>query len=157
MAIAGPLAEIIVGKGPEPGDGEDDADRWLHWFMRKMLIASIFPLPFIPGAVESWVLGKKMSSRANPALAAGEKLWRGIERSVGDDPDYDKAIEEVTRGLFMFTGVATRPLRAAGYLKDLNEGDVDARGIGDVVGGVLYGQRDDQPASLPTLVQDLAE
>jgi hypothetical protein len=41
------VAELISGRGPEADDGDDEAERWLHWFERKMAVGAIMPLPVI--------------------------------------------------------------------------------------------------------------
>jgi hypothetical protein len=101
------------------------------------------------------VLGKPAiyqdRSAAGLALGLGEALW-----DLPDDAkEADKRIVNLVRALGPFVRLPTsQPLRTAKYLFDLAAGDREARNPADFASGVVYGERDGQPANPLNLVGD---
>jgi hypothetical protein len=157
------LASLIMGKGPQPDDGEDEASRWLNWFLRGLAVATFDPLPFGVGfEIETRLMGKQGSQRVLPMNAAadafGRALGKAITAATGDeDPDVAESLMAAAKATGLAFGTPTRPLRGLKYLKDLAdpESDVEARGPFDVVGGAIYGQHKAQPKNIPVMIQDL--
>jgi crotonobetainyl-CoA:carnitine CoA-transferase CaiB-like acyl-CoA transferase len=54
------------------------------------------------------------------------------------------------------TGVPTaQPLRTGGYVADLLDGDADPQDPFDVVSGLVYGEREGQPTTIPAAISDV--
>jgi hypothetical protein len=152
MLIIGPFAELLVGHGPEDGDGKDDLERWLRWSMRKLLVAHLMPLPLVGGLAEKALGASKVSVRSAPALAVVE----AIEKAANRISDADDAMD-VVLGLLQAYGYAkglptVRPTRIMDYL---TEGDYD--NVGGLPSGVLYGERKNQPDNLIKMVDRALE
>lgn len=155
------LAGAIMGKGPEPEDGDDEGERWMNWALRGMLIATVDPLPFGVGrGIEQRVLGRRAGGRPIPMSAFAEVMERALGQAfdaLGDDADPQKALITAVRATGMLSGTPTRPLRGVKYLLDLAnpESDVEARGPFDVAAGILYGENEFTPQNIPRLMQDV--
>jgi hypothetical protein len=155
VAVQGLLAEMLVGRGPEPGDGDDDGERWLNWAIRKGLMAPITWLPFVGGMVESWALGKKPSIRSSTAFAVFDSIARAAKRAWDTGGDGERVGWEMARALFMFRGVPTRPLRWAEYWANFVDGEAGDTSVPGAVSGTVYGERENQPLNPITAVQQL--
>ncbi len=142
-AVVGPLAELFVGRGPDPGE------EWEKWFLRKLLIAHLMPFPVVGGIVEGWLFGKQSSSRTAPGLAIFEQLGRLIQKASKDDADPMDVIIELMKVYGYAKGLpAVRPTR---WLQYLLEGEYD--NPGGVPAGLLYGDRKNQPENIPSLLE----
>lgn len=165
MSAAVVLSELLSGRGRE-----DDED-WSTWFLRKLLAGSASSVPFggdIATALEQKALGKRANPRQAGLTAAavqvgstgwelGEEVAAAL-KGEGDSAKAQKKLDAFLRSLGPLHGLpVSQPARTVGYLKDLVEGDVTPRGPFDVLGGLVYGQREGQPANIPTLIQDALE
>jgi hypothetical protein len=74
----------------------------------------------------------------------------------GDKSAEDKFFS-MMRAIAPLLGTPTYPLTPAKYFFDLSPGRRRPPRPGDVIGGTIYGQRDNQPTNIPTLLQDAAE
>lgn len=165
IAVARLMAGVIIGKGPEPEDGEVKGERWLSWFVRNMLVGSLDALPFgISGEIEKRVLGREAGTKALPANAAFDMIEKAVKKAIAaaDDDSSVSWIDAVTAAIKaagVFTGTPTRPLRPIEFLNEAtsNDSKLEVRGPGDVVGGMLYsGGREKHADNIPTMLQDLA-
>ena len=156
MSAAVVLSELLSGRGRE------DDEEWSQWYLRKLLVGSAASVPFggdIATAIEQKALGKHANPRQSGLVAAatavGTSGWDLAEqvaaalKGEGDLAEAEKKLDAFMRNLGPIHGLpVSQPARTAGYLKDLLEGDVQAENPGDVLGGLLYGQRERQPANL---------
>lgn len=116
------------------------------------------PLPVIGPDVGSTIESKFLHKRTNPrgglyTSVINPMIEAGAAMLNGDKSAEDKFFS-MMRAISPLLGTPTYPLTPAKYLFDLSQGDVDPRGPGDVIGGVIYGQRDNQPENIPTAIQD---
>lgn len=152
----GVLGELLTGRGPEASDGDSPEERWANWFIRKLLAAPLSTLPLpLAQTYESLWKGKKASIRGAPMHQLFEAFAKAVIEASKEDHG-DKAIMELARGLGMMLGVPIRPLTTqADYLLGLATGNTEApRNPADLVGGLIYGQRPNQPANIPTIIGD---
>jgi hypothetical protein len=159
------LGELLMGRGPDDGDRDkeepdDKALMWRNWFVRKLLIAGPSTVPFVSeGAalLEAKATGRMANPRSSPVTAAGVELGKAVAKTLDGDA---AAADKVTAGLKAFgltTGVPTRPLTTGGrYLFDVAAGEREVDGWGQFVGGVIYGERDNQPVNVFTAPGSLA-
>lgn len=129
-------AEFLVGRGPEASDGDDELERWAVWFLRKMLVGTISPMPMIGGMVESWALGKAPSIRLNPQFAVLDGIGKVAWRTWQGGGDGEAAAWAAARALGMLRGYPTRPMRW-----------VERAMQGEGPGGVIYGERSGAPVN----------
>ncbi|PZR17533.1 MAG: hypothetical protein DI536_04260 [Archangium gephyra] len=163
------LGELLMGRGPEDGDRDeeqpgDELLKWRNWFVRKMVVAPLSTVPVVPlsGLVEGVVLGKKVNPRADPmtgALIQFADTGKAIMKAIGEDaPDgaEAKAAKQFARSMSLVTGFPYRALDPTlPYIWDITAGDRAVPNAGRFVGGVLYGERDNQPANIPAAVGDV--
>lgn len=161
------LAELLSGRGPE------DEEKWGEWAMRKALAAPGMYIPLLGPITEqasnfavSETVGsgakyRRPSVRAAPAAAAFDRMARALSTIASTEKEPDERI-------FAF-------LEAAGVLANLPLGssqvqrtgkyvagggmaeDVASGRPGEVVEGLIYGRRDNQPKNVADLVTDIAE
>lgn len=152
------VAEFLSGRGPEPDDGDDDEERWVQWFLRKLLVAPVQTLPGpVSSLVESGLLHKAPSVRAAPAFAVLEGLGKAAWNALQGEADAEKTFFEVTRSLGLLVGFPTKLLRAARYAVDAAQGEANADNPADVLSGILYGQRPNQPLNPASSVGNVIE
>ncbi len=131
--IVGPLAELVVGRGPEPKEPVEE------WLLRKMIIANLMPVPLLGGFLESELFGKSgASNRSNPGFAALEQIFKAFKTAADDDGDGFDALLAFMKAYGYVRGVPV--LRLTRMLQYLLEGDFD--NVGGVASGVLYGERE---------------
>lgn len=153
------LGELLSGRGPEPGDGDDEAERWLHWAARKTFTGALMPLPVVgpdlATGVESRVLHKQANTRGGlytamiaPAVDAGAAMLDG-------NKDGEAKFFAVLKALAPLTGTATYPFATPGrYLYDVSQGQQHPRNPADVVSGATFGARKGQPENPASIVGD---
>ncbi len=154
------VSELLTGRGPEPDDGEDPAERWAHWIARKMFVGSLMPLPVIGPELGTVLEAKVMRKRTTQRGGIYTAFWAPMADAGAKMLDGDKDGEEKFFALMRAAGpvlqLPTYLLTPAKYAVDTAQGETAPRGPGDVVGGAVYGAREGQPANVPTLLQDLA-
>jgi hypothetical protein len=153
------LGEWLTGRGPE-----EDEETW-QWLLRKALMGlTVNDLPF--GAMAEPIATKiaggtarRVSARAAPAVAVAEDVGRSVMAAFDGDEDALEAAYDVLRSLGLLFGVPTRPLRALDYATDLLEGETQARPpyVPEVLGGLIYGERDARPLNPATTAQELID
>ncbi len=146
------LSEFLVGHGPEPEDGEDDAERWLNWTIRKAVVGVMTPVPKLGGMVESWVMGKKMSSRSEPVFSVLDEVGKQAVRAWSDDGDGEGVAWDLLRAVGLPLGIPARPLRAAEYVERAIGGAAIDTSPAGVVSGIVYGERGGQPTNPFTVI-----
>jgi hypothetical protein len=165
----GALGDLLMGRGPEAGDADDDDPEnklklWRNWLTRKIVVAPMTLVPILPLAsgTESVILKKKPTTRGDPASQLVTTLFETIGAAVeaaGDDaPDgaTEKAAGKALRTIFLARGLPVRPFETTGkYLIDLFSGERLAENPGDVASGLIYGERDNQPTTPFTALGDL--
>lgn len=144
MAVTRILAELLVGRGPEPEDDESDEESWLGWMLRKMLVGAVSPVPFVGGMVESWALGRDPSVRSAPLFSIMDTAGKAAARAWREGEDGEKAAWDLMRAAGLLFGIPTRPVRWAQYALTQSRGD----DIGEAASGLLYGERERQPANV---------
>lgn len=153
MTINGALAELLSGRGPE-GD-----EPWAEWYLRKLTLGALGAVPFggdLARAAESELAGKRATSSDRSIAGVLLSLWKAAEKVRDDDVDGERKIIALLQATGPLIGLPLgQAMRTAGYLADVVQGDVDVRGPGDLIGGVIYGQRDGQPANIPSAAQNL--
>lgn len=162
MTVVGPLAELIVGRGPEPDDGDDEDERWATWFARKLLVAHLMPIPLLGGALEGVVLGKPSSSR-DALFAWFETMGKAIgevrDLASGDE---NASVQDAALKIFKAVGFtrgvpALRPARAANYLLNAASGEAQNTSPLGVASGILYGEREGQGENPLALIEGALE
>lgn len=144
--ISGAMAELLSGRGKEP-----DED-WAQWLIRKTLITPVQSLPFgMAGTIESLALHKKPSVRAAPGVAFLDSIGQLAHEAANGNADSEKLLMETAKTMGLTFGVATGPLPAIKYVADVAQGDADPR---RAVSGLIYGNRDNQPANPASLLED---
>lgn len=138
--VVGPLGELLVGRGPPPGDDDDAWERWGEWYVRKMVTAHLMPIPLVGGFIES-VIDRRASTRF-PALAAAEATVKAAQKIYAvatddDNVDPEDAVLAAMRAYGFLTGAPTNAI--ARSLEYLLEGDYS--NSGGVPAGLLYGDR----------------
>lgn len=165
------LGELLMGRGPEGGDRDDEepdseALKWRNWFVRKMVVAPLSTIPVVPlsGIVEGVVLGKRVNPRADPmtgALTQFVDTGKAISKAVSPDApegSEGKALKQFARSMGLVSGLPYRALDPTlPYLWDVTVGGREVPNAGRFIGGVLYGERDGQPANIPATIGDAFE
>ncbi len=143
LFVTAALAELIVGRGPEQDDGEDDSERWFTWFMRKMFVGNLAPVPII-GHVAERALGGEGSTRQAPLLSVFDKATIAAFRAFtkGDDAGLDEAWD-LMRAAGLVLGIPTRAVRWAEGIVDTFEGEAE-----NPASAIVYGNRPNQPGNL---------
>ena len=163
LFVMGPIAEMLSGRGPE--DDEEPEE----WALRKTL-SSVFGMVPLFGWVGEAAVGhlvsaafhgesrqRSMSARAAPVVSLVERVAKAIERASTSD-DGGEAAARLLEALLAFLGVPTsQPVRTGRYLVELVEGTATAENPADVVSGVIYGERERQPANPASLLGDVLE
>jgi hypothetical protein len=143
------LSEFLRGRGREP-----DED-WAQWFLRKSLVGPLSAVPY-GGDVGAFIDAKVLHRQYNPhalslvgvGLAVVDSLAK-LGQEIQDDGDkLDKKLEQALRALGTIAGLPTaQPLRTGRYLYDVFFGDRKVNDPLDFASGLIYGERDNQPAN----------
>ncbi len=162
------LGELLMGRGPEDGDRDEDEPgnekmKWARWFRRKMLIApvSLVPIPGMATLVENKLLDKRGSPKADPLGgfigSVAEVIMDGLTGKA-ENFDAGETAKRLGRIGGLATGAPIRPLGTTGqYVKDLATGDRKPNGVLRTASGLIYGERDNQPATPLTVLADIAD
>jgi GGDEF domain-containing protein len=161
ILVSAVIAELLSGRGPE-----DDED-WTEWAMRKALAAPAqdFPVvgqvgePIINAAVAKLFHGevrrKGLSLRASPVFAGAERVWKSLSKLFDEEKEPDDrilaALEVVGFGFKVPVGSSQvgrtgRYVTSGNFLEDITAGRP-----GEAVGGLLYGERENQPTNIFTI------
>jgi hypothetical protein len=153
------LSEFLRGRGREP-----DED-WSQWFLRKMLVGPLAAVPYggdVGAFIDSKVLHKQYNAHTlslyGVGLAVADSLLQTATEYANDGPKMDKKIEQMLRALGPIFALPTaQPLRTGRYLYDVMTGEREVRDAGDFLSGIVYGERDNQPATpfRPGFIQPL--
>jgi hypothetical protein len=151
------LGELLMGRGPEAGDDDEDEPgnqllRWRNWFARKLVSGPLATQPFLPlsSAWEAMQTGKVAPSpRSAPASAIAELVGRQVVTALdGDKEALERVLAAVKLGL-MPLGLPVAPVDKQGrWLVDVALGTAPVEGPGDVAAGLLYGRRKDGAANV---------
>lgn len=145
------IGELLSGRGPE-----QDEEEW-EWALRKTLMGPLQTIPFM-GSIEAIATGRRASVRQDPLTSFGSDLAVTVQRlaeaagaaSTGEDQEL--AEKQLLKALEFFIPYQFK--KTGGYIVDTLADDTDPRGLGDVAGGALFGERRGKPDNIPTLVQD---
>jgi hypothetical protein len=154
MIAVAVLSEFLRGKGKE------DDEEWQEWFFRRLLTGGFAVLPGggdVGSRLEAWWKDKPVNSnpRNTTAVGIGLALGEAVAKVVEDGGDVDKNVEQLLRGLGPAVGFpVAQPMRTGKYLKSVAEGGTDVRNPADFLSGVIYGERENQPATPLRLVGD---
>lgn len=152
MLAVSVLSEFLRGRGRE-----DDED-WAQWFLRKSLAGWLSAVPFggdFSNAIEGGLLGKQTNPRVTSIATTGIALGKAALELGDEGKEGDKKLEDLIRAIAPVIGIpASQPLRTGKYLRAVSEGELEPRNPADVAGGLIYGERDGQPANPARLVGD---
>jgi hypothetical protein len=155
-AIAGRMAAYAVVTGALSewlsGRGQEEDESFAGWMARKAGIAftGFADQPLMGPAIDSLVLGKKVSVRQAPGVSVLEgsarfahKLWDIAAND--EDPDAKLAWDALEQVGF-FKNLPVRQARKMG--EGLADASADSPAdVVDAVGGRIYGDRDRRPAN----------
>jgi len=148
------IGSLVRGKGPEK---DEEKAQWL--FRMLLLEGAAGLIPFVGelgSTINAKVLNKRPAPRNNSLGGVGAGIAESVFTMADEEKDAKKRINAFLRSAGTVTGMpVSQVLRTGNYLFDVLSDEREARGPGDVVGGVLYGERDDQPWSIPVGAQDL--
>ncbi len=150
LVVTGALSELLSGRGPE--DDEEPEE----WLLRKTGSQVFTLLPFggeVAGGVESIVLKKRMQERAAPATATVTRFLKAVNKVATKDGE-EAAWAALEIALVAMKLPASQPLRTAKYLEDVASGEAEVQDPFDAAGGVIYGQRENQPANPASLASE---
>ncbi len=149
--FANVVGELLAGRGRE----EDE--EWEDYILRQMATAPLNqgPIvgPLLASAVSSAAFDTKyrVSARAAPAPAFVEQIIRGVGKVAADDTEPDDRVwAAVEAALFGLKFGVSQPRRTVRFLEDWIQGEAEPRDAFDATSGVLYGERDRQPANAIT-------
>ncbi|MDP1824904.1 MAG: diguanylate cyclase [Archangium sp.] len=162
------LGELLAGRGPEDGDDDEEkstAGRWSRWFARKMVTAPLATLPvagsIFSAGVDSAATGKPlMAHQRDPvssALLQGVTTLLSVGAAAHDPTDAkkDKALKELLRTIGTVTGLPTRFFdTSVRYMLETTLGEREVPNVGRAVGGIVYGERENQPDNIPQALGD---
>jgi hypothetical protein len=148
MLSYGALAELMSGKGPE----EDETVP--EWLLRKAVGSAFLLLPFggdISEAVQYAIAPegsmRKPSERSSPAVAAFEHMRNALGTAFNENADdLDRYIAAGELLAFGARLPVVQPKRTLKYA--LDPSDTSPAGVAS---GVVYGERDGQPANPLTI------
>ncbi len=145
MLAVGVLSEFLRGRGREPGE------EWEHWFLRKLLATGLTSVPGggdLANLVEAKAMGKQSNPRSVSIVGVAAGLYDGLERASDDTKAGDKRVEALVRGLAPILGLpVSQPLRTGKYIEGLVSGDRAAADPFEAASGLIYGEKDEQPAT----------
>lgn len=148
------LGDLLSGRGPE------DDEEWWQWWTRKLSSGLAVGIPGLDIAIDQTLgyamLGErpKLSWRA-PLPALLETLGASVYKAFapGKEPAERAGAALRTGGLLY--GLPNQVWKTGGYLYGLATGEAEPRGPGDVAGGLVWGERRNQPTNPATAIQDL--
>jgi hypothetical protein len=145
------LGDFLTGRGPEPEDGDDEAERYLRWFSRKMLLGPLNAMPFMGPAVDV-LSGHKPSVRSAPTLAVIDTMAKSIAKADGENADPEKYEPEILKAVAMIAGQpASRPVRwGVEAVKQSEAPDSPLRAIS----AIIYGDRGEKQSETPLTALD---
>lgn len=164
LAVLHMLGRLWMGHGKKDEDGEG-IDGWATWAEREAIASQFSRLPLGRDVMEPIIdavqhdkpIAKAIEDiRVAPDLAVVQNIVKDLGK-IGSDStvDEDRVQASVNTALTLLGTGARQLTRTGRYLYDLQQGNVDARGPGDVAGGVVYGQRPGQEKNIPVAAQDL--
>lgn len=163
LMITGVLAELLMGRGADDGDkDEEDPDNKLlqyrNYTVRKLLTSWAGTSPIgqpIASVAENVWKKRQVNERAAPVWGLVYELGRTVMEAFKDDVDEVKLAQGILRAAGMLGGLPTRQLgTTGGYLYQLNEGARDASNPFYFMSGIIHGERDNQPDTVPRLLGD---
>jgi hypothetical protein len=168
LAVLHMLGRLLMGHGKKDEDGEGVAG-WATWAEREAISSQFSRIPLGRDVMEPFVdayFHDKSPKDAIRELASGQHLApdvaviHGILKDLGkiasDSSEPEDRVQASVNTALTALGVGGRQITRTGrYAYDLQQGNVEARGPGDVVGGLIYGQRQRQEKNPATAAQDL--
>lgn len=157
-AVTSVFGEFLAGRGKE-----EDEEAW-QWWTRKMLAAPALNVPFFGQGIEQIVnrvvTGKvrQMNIRVAPALAIFEK---GIDLYAAFANREEVPTDAWIAGLEIAgsaAGIPTRQfVKTERYIRHEAEGEIESRGVGDYLGGLVYGQFNTQASNPFRIWHDISQ
>jgi hypothetical protein len=156
MFMAFVVSEFMTGRGPE----EDETTA--EWALRKTATSPFLLVPVLGGYLEvaansTWAKlrdqkPKPANARAAPSVAALERIVRAAQRAANDNRDTDQRVWDVLEVLGMGAKLPATQLRRTGeYVWNVAEGDETPQDINELMSGIIYGSRENQPKNPLTL------
>jgi len=167
LAVLHMLGRLLMGHGKKDEDGEGLAG-WATWAEREAISSQFSRIPLGRDVMEPFVdayFHDKDAQTAIRELASGQHLApdvaviHGILKDLGkiasDASEPEDKVQGAVSTALTALGIGGRQITRTGrYAYDLLQGNVEARGPGDVVGGLIHGQRPRQDKNLPVAIQD---
>jgi hypothetical protein len=135
------LGEFFSGKG------WDDDETVPEWIARKLKASPFYSLPW-GAAFERILLKRAPSSRAAPGVAWLDKLMEAVGNANQDDAEWTDVAGKLIEAAGYYQGFpVVRGKRAGEYVWKVATGERNPDDPLDVLQGIIYGSRPDQPAS----------
>lgn len=160
LFMATGVGELMSGRGRE----EDET--WGQWAARKAIAAPFSIIPLV-GTVADQAAGvaitgkrKEISLRQAPALAWADDMLKSLGEMTDNKTQGDEKAWEMLKVILSTVGLpgGRQISRTGQYLTSGNASrDMNAGNAGNLVSGLIYGQRKKQPATVPTMLQNLAD
>jgi hypothetical protein len=152
--VTGAMSEFLSGRGKE------DDESWEQWLMRKTLVAPFTTVPLVGQALEAGVAGKKVNIRQAPAAAALQQAFGTAQKLgglvTGKTSADAKLAWDLVEALGLAAGVPVRQERKTlEYLTTGSPSSPGLAGAAEIAGGLVYGERKNQPDNPGTAVADL--
>jgi hypothetical protein len=164
IAVLHMLGRLLMGHGKKDEDGEGLAG-WGTWAEREALASqfSRIPLgrdvaePIIDAVQHDKPIAKAIGDiRVAPDLAVVQGIVKDLGKIVSDSTASEDKVQAGVNTALTALGVGARQITKTGrFAYDARRGNVDVRGPGDVVGGVIYGKRPRQEKNIPVAMQDI--
>lgn len=148
FAVANGMGEYFSGRGKE------DDETWGQWLARKVISGPFSIIPFGSTIGEplsaKLVTGevKSVSIRAAPALSTVQSALTAIGKIASDEREPSQKVWDAIEATLLAANLPVRQVRKTGeYLTRLATGDTKPENLADLASGLIYGERDNQPAN----------
>lgn len=149
------LGELLMGRGPEAGDDDEDdpspLTRWRNWYLRKLVAGPLSTQPFLPlsTAWEAMQTGKiAPSPRSGPLASIVTMIGKDFFAALDGEKAPLERVTSAAKVAVQALGLPLKPFTAQGsFLLDVATGG-EVGGPGGASSGLIYGRRPNQPANV---------
>lgn len=149
------LGELLMGRGPEAGDDDEDdpspLTRWRNWYLRKLVAGPLSTQPFLPlsTAWEAAMTGKiAPSPRSGPLASIVTMIGKDFLAALDGEKAPLERVTSAAKVAVQALGLPLKPFTAQGsFLLDVATGG-EVGGPGGAASGLIYGRRPNQPANI---------
>lgn len=158
LFMATGVGELMSGRGRE----EDET--WGQWAARKAIAAPFSIIPLV-GTVADQVAGvaitgkrKEISLRQAPALAWADDMLKSLGKMTDSKTQDDEKAWEMLKVILSTVGLpGGRQISRTGQYLTSGAASRDMNAPGNLVSGLIYGQKKKQPATVPSMIQNIAD